>query len=84
MQVHDPSAHPSSPADARRRERRFPIICTVAVALFMIVIGSIAFFFGVPPLAIFLAAITAGGITAWSIATDPVLRQFNESSRTTS
>lgn len=50
----------------------------------MIVIGSIAFFFGVPPLAIFLAAITAGGITAWSIATDPVLRQFNESSRTTS
>lgn len=46
----------------------------------MIVIGAIAASCGVPPLAIALTALTAGGITVWSVATDPVLHGDEPSS----
>jgi len=53
---------------------RFPLIAGLGIAMVTTVIGALARTAGVPWLAIVLSALVVGGITAWSVLTDPDLR----------
>ena len=59
---------------------RFPLVAGLGIALITTVIGAFARMSGVPWLAIVLSALTVGGITAWSVMTDPNLRTPKRSS----
>jgi len=55
--------------------RRLPLALAGAAAAFFAILGTAALKSGVPALAVVLAGLAAGGVTAWSVFTDPRVRQ---------